>query len=190
MALLPQRLSDGVVTVRRYRPDDVDALGAAVRASLPELRAWMPWAAAEPISRAERQALVDGFIAGWGDDHVVAICDATDETEIIGGSGLHPRIGVGGYEIGYWVRTDRTGAGIAGRVARLLTDAAFAHLGADHVEIHHDEANERSARVPRRLGFDLVAVEPDPPDAPRADADTGIEWRWRMTARAWAAPTT
>ncbi len=181
--VLPERVSDGVVTVRRYRPDDVDALAAAVTASLPELREWMPWAAVEPISRPERIALVDGFIEAWGDDHTVVVCDAADERELLGGAGLHRRIGPGGWEIGYWVRSDRTGAGIATAAARLLTTAAFEHLRADHVEIHHDAGNRRSVLVPRRLGFELVAIAEDEPEA---EADTGVEWRWRTTPERWA----
>ncbi len=175
----PERLSDGEITVRRYRPDDVDALGAAVEASLPELRAWMPWAAAEPISRDERVALIEDFNDRWGHDHIVVICDAADDRLVLGCSGLHARIGPGGREIGYWVRSDRTGAGVATAATRLLTAAAFHHLGVDHVEIHHDAANVRSASVPRQLGFELVAIEAD---AIQAEADTGVEWRWRTTA--------
>jgi hypothetical protein len=33
------------VTLRRFRPEDVDALFRAVTESLDELRPWMPWAA-------------------------------------------------------------------------------------------------------------------------------------------------
>jgi len=35
-------------------------------------------------------------------------------------------------------------------------------IGADRVEIHHDLANERSAGIPRRLGFVEVARRPNP----------------------------
>ena len=184
--MLPDRLSDGVVAVRRNRPDDVDALAAAVEASLPELLRWMPWAGHEPLSRAERVALVDRAIERWGEDHTVAVCAAADDRELLGSAGLHARIGPGGWEIGYWVRSDRAGAGIASAAARLLTDGAFDHLDADRVEIHHDAGNLRSARVPRRLGFELVAIDAD---EPVALDDTGIEWRWRTTADRWAAPT-
>ncbi|MEM9037569.1 MAG: GNAT family protein [Actinomycetota bacterium] len=187
MATLPERLTDGVIVVRRYRLDDATALQAAVEASLAELRPWMPWAATEPIALEERAAFLRGSIDAWGDDYTVGIWDAADETRFLGGTGLHARIGPGGWEIGYWVRTDAAGLGIATRAARLLTSAAFEHLGADHVEIHHDEANERSGRIPRRLGFELVATEPDPPVAP---GDSGIECRWRMTDDRWRAAQT
>jgi hypothetical protein len=39
-------IEHGPVTLRRYRPDDLDALFGAVTESLDHLRPWMPWAAA------------------------------------------------------------------------------------------------------------------------------------------------
>jgi hypothetical protein len=37
--------------------------------------------------------------------------------------------------------------------------------------------------VPEKLGFELVAEEPDPKQAP---GDCGIECRWRVTRQQWA----
>ena len=45
--------------------------------------------------------------------------------ELVGGFGLHRRRGPGILEIGYWVRSDRTGRGYATGAARALTQAAF-----------------------------------------------------------------
>ena len=45
-------IEHGPVTLRRYRPDDVDALFGAVTASLDHLRPWMPWAAAADVAHA------------------------------------------------------------------------------------------------------------------------------------------
>jgi RimJ/RimL family protein N-acetyltransferase len=36
---------------------------------------------------------------------------AADEAEVLGGTGLHPRVGLGGLEIGYWVRASATRQG-------------------------------------------------------------------------------
>ena len=37
-------LTHGPVTLRRHRPDDLDAVFGAVTESLDHLRPWMPWA--------------------------------------------------------------------------------------------------------------------------------------------------
>jgi RimJ/RimL family protein N-acetyltransferase len=41
----------------------------------------------------------------------------------------------------------------------MLTEAAFGLESVERVEIHCDEANRRSAAVPRRLGYRLDRVE-------------------------------
>lgn len=80
--------------------------------------------------------------------------------------GLHRRIDPGAIERGYWLRTDRTGRGIITACARSLTHAALELRGVDRLEIRCDEANVRSAAVPRRLGHRLARVEDDAVTAP------------------------
>ena len=93
------------------------------------------------------------------------------------------RIGPGGLEIGHWLDHQRLGRGIASRAARLLTGAALTAPGVTHTEIHHDERNLASAGVPRRLGYERVAIEPDA--APPPPAVAGVSWVWRMTPERW-----
>jgi ribosomal-protein-serine acetyltransferase len=63
------------------------------------------------------------------------------------------RRGPGRLEIGYWVRTDRAGAGVATAAARLATEAAFGIDGIEVACIHHDAANAASGRVAEKLGY-------------------------------------
>ena len=57
------------------------------------------------------------------------------------------------------------------------SDAAFAMPDITHVEIHHDKANVRSARVPAKLGFTLVREVLDEIQAP---GEIGISCEWRI----------
>ena len=102
---------------------------------------------------------------------------------IVGGSGLHRRIGPHGLEIGYWIDHRRQRAGLATRVARLLTTTAFALPGIDTVEIHCDAANAASARIPEKLGFALADTTSVPVKAP---GERGEERVYRMTRTAWS----
>jgi RimJ/RimL family protein N-acetyltransferase len=61
-------------------------------------------------------------------------------------------------EIGYWVRADRTGEGLAAEAAHAACDLAATIDGVSHLAIHCDERNAASAAIPRRLGFQLAAV--------------------------------
>ena len=76
-----------------------------------------------------------------------------DESRALGGSGLHPRGGDGSLEIGYWIRADSIGKGLATEIAAVLTRVGFEHFGLDRVDLSCDPENERSAKIPRKLGF-------------------------------------
>ena len=183
--LPPPTLTDGRIVVRRFDLRDAVALDAAIVASVDHLRPWMAWAADEPLPLETKKTVIARAAQRWdaGEDFMYAITSADDDHTIIGGTGLHPRIGPGGLEIGYWVRADRTRCGVATAAARLLTAAALRLDGIDRVEIHHDRANFASAAVPRRLGFRLLDERPDEIVAP---GEEGVEWHWRMDAPTWA----
>ena len=114
----------------------------------------MPWAALEPTSLDDKAELLRTFRGRFdlGEDFVYGVF-AGDESEVIGGSGLHTRVGSGSLEIGYWVRASHVGRGFAQETTAALTNVAFRVCGVDRVEIHVDPANAASLRVPRALGF-------------------------------------
>ncbi|MCB9913898.1 MAG: GNAT family N-acetyltransferase [Planctomycetes bacterium] len=137
-------------------PGDAPGLRDALAETRAELLPWMPWAEAEPRPVAELLAQVldwrDAFHAGR-DFHYGIFARASGR--LIGVVGLHPRVGPGGLEIGYWVRHGETGRGVATEAAAAATRAAFRVLGAARVEIHVDGRNLASLRVPEKLGFRL-----------------------------------
>lgn len=59
-------------------------------------------------------------------------------------------------EIGYWLRSDRTGVGYATEGARAMIDVARTIPRFTQVEIRCDPRNASSAAVPARLGFERV----------------------------------
>jgi RimJ/RimL family protein N-acetyltransferase len=150
----PYRIETERLVVRCYEPRDAELLKAAVDSSLDHLRAWMPWAHDEPQTLEEKTELAKYFRANFdaGENFTYAILTA-DESELVGGTGLHPRIGPGGLEIGYWIRADATRRGIATESSAALTRVGFEVCGADRIEIRIDPANEASFGIPRRLGF-------------------------------------
>ncbi len=114
----------------------------------------MPWALEEPQPLEEKVQLLRRFRGSFdlGQDFVYGIFSA-DETEVIGGTGLHTRVGEGAFEIGYWIRESRVRAGFAAESAAALTRVGFEVCGVDRIEIRVDPANEPSVAVPRKLGF-------------------------------------
>ena len=157
--------------LRCWRIDDAPAVLAAIEASLPELRLFMPWAMDKPTLEtveAFLRSLTPGQSMGFG------LLDGGGE--VVGGFGLHDRRGPGILEMGYWVRSDRTGRGYATAAARALTDTAFDCFPDVHrIEIRCDPANLASAAIPRKLGYRLDRTEDVPVEA---TAQTGYQQVW------------
>jgi hypothetical protein len=61
---MPQpEIRTGRLLLRRWHRDDAALLKDAIDSSLDHLRAWMPWALAEPSAIEVLQARLDGFSA-------------------------------------------------------------------------------------------------------------------------------
>lgn len=174
---LPERLTAaGGLRLRRLVVADAEALALAVSESIEHLRPWMPWVAQEPLTLPARRTMLGQREHEWkrGEDVMLGIFV---DGAIAGACGLHRRIGPDGLEIGYWLGPRFLHRGIATRTVVLLTDAALAHPGITHVEIHTDAANTSSRAVAARAGYTLASETPRPPQAP---GETGIEMRWRI----------
>ena len=178
---LPERIEGEGIVLRRWLESDAEALGRAVSDSEAHLRPWMTWMANEPQTVEQRQAMLREREREWlaGGDAMLGVFI---DDAVAGSCGLHRRVGPSALELGSWVHVAFTRRGLATRVARLLTDAAFSLPEITHVEIHTDKANTASAGVPRRLGFELISEHPDEPSAP---AEAGIECVWRMQRDRW-----
>jgi RimJ/RimL family protein N-acetyltransferase len=150
----PYRIVAERVVLRCWEPRDALLLKEAVDSSLDELRPWMPWALSEPQSVEEKVQLLRLFRGQFdlGRDFVYGLF-SRDESEAVGGSGLHTRVGTDAFEIGYWIRSSRAGQGLATEVSAALTKVGFELCGADRIEIHVEPANERSVRIPLKLGY-------------------------------------
>src|SRR5580704_12103333 len=135
-------LEHGPVTLRRYRPDDLDAVFQAVTESLGHLRPWMPWAAV--YTRDSAAEFLAKSARGWADGTEYGYAIITGGV-LAGSCGLMSRIGPGGLEIGYWVRQAYTRRGLATTASAALVEQAFRLPGVDRVEIVHDELNIASA---------------------------------------------
>ncbi len=144
----------GRLWIRCYQPSDATLLKEAIDASLDQLRPWLPWAEREP---EELEAKIERLRRFRGEfdlgQNFTYGAFAPDGSRLLGGTGLHPRIGEGGLEIGYWLRTGETGKGYMTETVSALIKVAFTIHKVERVEIHCDAANDRSAAVPRRLGF-------------------------------------
>jgi RimJ/RimL family protein N-acetyltransferase len=142
------------LVVRCWEPRDAPLLKKAIDASLDHLRPWMPWAEDEPTTLDEKIALLRRFRGGFdlGTDFVYGIFDRNEST-VVGGTGLHKRVGDDAFEIGYWIHVDRVREGLATESTAALTRVAFELCDVDRVEIRVEPDNVASLGVPRKLGY-------------------------------------
>jgi RimJ/RimL family protein N-acetyltransferase len=147
------------LVIRCWEPADAPLLKAAIDASIEHLLPWMPWAADEPEPVEAKVARLRTFRGRFDldQDYVYGILNR-DETAVLGGSGLHTRVGDKALEIGYWIHVDHINQGLATETSAALTKVAFEINGVERVEIHNDPKNVRSAAVPRKLGYVQEAI--------------------------------
>jgi ribosomal-protein-serine acetyltransferase len=141
--------------LRPFRRRDLDPVLEAIAASLPELEKWLPWAH-RGYGRAEAMRFLRDSGAAWAEGRAFdfAIRARGEADRHIGNISVWPtsqreRAG----EIGYWVRSDAAGAGIATEAAALVTDVAFNELGMHRVTLRIAVGNRASERVAEKLGY-------------------------------------
>lgn len=158
MLPLPQ-LTDGRILLRPHRPEDCEAMHAAVTESIQEIGPWLQWC--HPgYSREETESFVKLARAAWAQDadYPFAIL-AVEDGAFLGGVGINHivrpnRLG----NVGYWVRTSRTRQGIASAAVRLVSQFAFGPLGLTRLEIVCVPTNALSRRVAEKVGAKFEAL--------------------------------
>jgi RimJ/RimL family protein N-acetyltransferase len=150
----PYRIETERLVVRCWEPRDAPLLKEAVDASLDHLKPWMPWAHDEPQPLPAKVELLRTFRGQFdlGQEFVYAIFSA-DESEVVGGSGLHRRSFEGVLEIGYWIRASRAGQGLGTEATAAVTRVGFEVAEASRIEIRVATDNVASLAIPRKLGF-------------------------------------
>lgn len=142
-----------MIAIRPLAADDAGALLAAVRASLPTLSLWLPWAT-EDYDLAQAEAWIAYCLAAReaGSEHHFGVFDA-DSGALIGGVGLNHRIpAYRSAHLAYWVADAARGRGVALEAARQAARFGFEVLGLQRIAILVQPENRASLRVAVKLG--------------------------------------
>lgn len=146
-------LSDGVVALRPWTPEDVPAIAAACVEE--EIATWLDQIP-QPYTEDDARFYVAAGREGWrsGRQFTFAIVDPTS-AEVLGSIGLRRLDGLdeGTAETGYWVKREARGRGVATRALRLVSRWALSEAAVERLQLRADVDNLPSQRVAERAGF-------------------------------------
>lgn len=135
-------LADGVVLLRPFTEKDVPAIVAACQD--PEIPRWT--SVPSPYTEEHARAWLEST-----EEETFAIVDQSSD-EVLGSIGVrYFDAGIG--EVGYWVKREARGRGIATRALELITHWALVDKGLGRFQLRADVANEASQRVAEKAGF-------------------------------------
>lgn len=157
---MPDRIETERLVLRRYERADAEALAEVVTRNIPHLERYMEWIKFEPQSVEQRRAFIDEVNGKFdsGEDYTLGIFDRATG-DFIGGTGFHVKTDPDRLEIGYWIDAGHEGKGLVTEAAAALTRVALEFSGVELLGVEHAPSNERSAAVPRRLGFTHEVTE-------------------------------
>ena len=146
------------LTIRHPKISDSLALNSAIVESISELRKYMSWANEIPtISDTEKN--IENAIKLIESNIDIQFLIFTKDNDLIGSSGLHEiNWQVKKAEIGYWVRTTKTGNGYITEALNAITSYGINELGLKRIEIMCSGSNTKSRRIPEKLGFTLEGI--------------------------------
>ncbi len=132
-------------------PGHTDPLWEATEASLEEIRPWLVWA--PTATRESTAAFTAEAVRDW-EEGIAYQFVLLERGEVIGAIGidvLRPIHRLG--ELGYWVRTGRSGRGRMTEAGRAMVDFGFSSLDLYRMELRAGIENPASRRVAEKLGF-------------------------------------
>ena len=151
-------LSDGVVTLREWRHDDVPALVDCLDGD-EEIARWLDMIP-QPYGDVEARLWVDQAGSYWREGTVApfAVVGAASG-DVLGGVGFRwigEEQGVG--EVGYWMRKRERGRGLTTRSVNLISRWACVTLGCERLQLRAERQNMPSQRVAEKAGFQREGI--------------------------------
>lgn len=142
---------DSITGLRPLTVRDAAAFYEIVQSCRPYVNEWVPWAGGVG-SIAEMRQIIQARIS-QADGRGPQFC-MLEQDQVVGWVGYaHLDWEARTLEIEYWIGQAFQGRGTTTKCCRFLTQYAFDHLEVERVYICTAEGNDKSMRIPLRLGF-------------------------------------
>lgn len=154
---VPHELRTTRLLLRAPQFGDGAVVCATVRASLAELKAWMPWAT-DGYGPNDAEQWCRRSAVKFLSREELAYLMFLDQEHVGNVSLFAFNWKVPSCEIGYWLGTTHYRKGLMSEAVAAVAAWAFEAIGMERIEIRTDNRNERSGRVAERCGFQLEGV--------------------------------
>ena len=141
--------------LRPCRVADAEAVVEAIHESLPELRAFFPWAHEPQTLEIQRARLTQMEALHRAGKTTIYHLYESEGAPLAGVIGMHRErmLNPLGFEVGFWTRTCFAGRGLMTLATQCLIVWGFEQFGANRVQCGYNEANAASQRVNQKIGF-------------------------------------
>ncbi|MDR3208620.1 MAG: GNAT family N-acetyltransferase [Rickettsiales bacterium] len=155
MAEFPKQLKRGDIVLKKLKPtfDNCKIVFDLMDKNRKFLRRWLRWIDAIKCKEDELGFLQKTSKSDNGEYTILF------RGKIVGMCGFHSFSDKNkNGEIGYWLSREYNGMGIMTKSIKILESFVFGKLDWERVEIRNDTKNEKSAAIPKRLGYRLDGV--------------------------------
>ncbi|GGE54324.1 GNAT family N-acetyltransferase [Priestia taiwanensis] len=145
--------------IRKPFPGDGEEINAAIRASIDDLKPWLPFAQNIPEVEETEAKFREAHAKFLRREDLCFLIFDKETGHFIGSTGLH-RINwdIPKFEIGYWIHSAYRNKGYMTEAVEGLCTFAFSKLQAKRLEIRCDSTNTASRNVAKRLEFTLEGI--------------------------------
>ena len=148
------------ICIREYKAEDVDSMYDCIYSSIPEMKQFLPWVS-DDYSHFDAEEWVYYSMHNWrrGLQYDFVIEDRKTG-QFLGGVGILSVIFfLKNAKLGYWIRTDAAGRGVATQASELALQFAREYLKLETILIECDLRNKGSIRVAQKLGARQLCQE-------------------------------
>jgi RimJ/RimL family protein N-acetyltransferase len=159
MFMPPKIQAEGGLILHKPEEADAEELCDSILFSEADLSPWMVWLKPD-YAIDDALAWIREVEDQWDDSHNWAyLIRSPRESVVLGSIGINrvDKLNLVG-NLGYWMRSDQAGKGIAPRAARALCAAAFQYAGLRRIELVIAADNLRSQMVAVKLGAEREAT--------------------------------
>jgi RimJ/RimL family protein N-acetyltransferase len=139
------------LVLRQHQPDDLDDL--VVFHSDPQSTRYIPWPVRTREQTAEALAKKYAQIVARADGDWIVLAIEEAETGTVIGEALLKREGDGRAEVGYIIRRDREGKGLASEAVRAMLTLGFETFDRTSIDAMIVRGNRASVALVMRFGF-------------------------------------